>query len=220
MMNYADNYHMTKKQAQFMAKKNLVSLVYSMSKFEGTHATLPQTRTIVEGMSVSGISIDEITTIVNLKRGWQFVINNAAPYSLATSNKVNEIVAKEDSLDPGHIRTGNVTLDDTEYVPPIPNEAQVEPLIRSILDDNNISVTERLLDLLLTMMRRQFYWDGNKRTAFLTINYLAISTGVGLFNVSEAQLEAFNNLLAPFYETGDGETLKDWLYTNCIHGLD
>jgi len=218
-MQFTDKFKMTKQQAQFFAKKNLVNLIYATSKFEGTRATLPQTRTIVEGMSVSGISTDDITTIVNLKRGWQFVIDNQPPYSLTVSNEINRLVAQADSLDPGHIRTGNVTLDDTEYVPDIPDEAQVPELINAALAQDKTQ-TECLLDLLLLMMRSQFYWDGNKRTAFLTINYLAIPMGIGIITVNEQQLETFNELLAPFYETNDGRQLKDWLYANCIHGLD
>ncbi|MFC6261864.1 Fic family protein [Levilactobacillus fujinensis] len=188
-----------------MAKKNLVNLVFSTSKFEGTRATLSQTRTIIEGLGVSGVTTDDIITIVNLKRGWQFVITNDAPYVLAISNQINVLVAKNDSLEPGHVRAGNVMLDNTEYVPPVPEIARVAPAIRGILEAENKTFTERLLDLLLTMMCQQFYWDGNKRTAFLTINYLAIDAGVGLFNINESQLEAFNNLLATFYETGNGD---------------
>jgi len=218
-MPFADRFQMSQKQARFFAKKNLVNLIYATSKFEGTHATLPQTRTIVEGMAVSGISTDEITIIVNLKRGWQYVINNEEPYSLAVSNQINALVAQADSLEPGHIRSGNVTLDNTEYVPPVPNSKQVPTLIQATLNQDK-TATECLLDLLLLLMRQQFYWDGNKRTAFLTVNYIALSLGVGIFTVNEHQLEVFNNLLSPFYETGDGQRLKDWLYANCIHGLE
>jgi len=217
-MPYKNKFQMTKKQAQFFAKKNLVNLVYATSKFEGTHATLPQTQTIVDGLSVSGIPTDEIITIVNLKRAWQFVIANEAPYSLAISNRINAIAAQDDSLDPGNIRTGNVMLDDTSYVPSIPDIDKVPERISGVLDQDK-SLTERLLDLLLVMMRDQLYWDGNKRTAFLTVNYLAIPAGIGIITVNEEQLETFNNLLAPFYETGNGQKLKTWLYDNCIRGM-
>jgi len=217
-MPYVNKFQMTKKQAQFFAKKNLVNLVYATSKFEGTHATLPQTQTIVDGLGVSGIPTDEIITIVNLKRAWQFVIANEVPYSLAISNHINAIAAQDDSLDPGNIRTGNVMLDDTSYVPAIPDIDKVPERVSGVLDQGK-SLTERLLNLLLVMMRDQFYWDGNKRTAFLTINYIAIPAGIGIITVNEEQLETFNNLLAPFYETGNGQNLKIWLYDNCIRGM-
>lgn len=217
-MPYDNKFQMTEKSARFFAKKNLVNLVYATSKLENVQATLDQTQTIVDGLGASGIPTDEIITIVNLKRAWQFVIANEVPYSLAISNHINAIAAQDDSLDPGNIRTGNVMLDDTSYVPAIPDIDKVPERVSGVLAQDK-SLTERLLDLLLVMMRDQFYWDGNKRTAFLTINYIAIPAGIGIITVNEEQLETFNNLLAPFYETGNGQNLKIWLYDNCIRGM-
>lgn len=88
-MTYPDKYQMTIKQAKFFAHKNLVNLIYDNSKFEGTQTTLPQTQTIVDGMSVAGVSTDDVVTIVTLKRAWQFVIANAQPYTIEISNKIN-----------------------------------------------------------------------------------------------------------------------------------
>jgi len=221
-MTYPDKYQMTIKQAKFFAHKNLVNLIHDNSKFEGTQTTLPQTQTIVDGMSVAGVSTDDVVTIVTLKRAWQFVIANAQPYTIEISNKINAKVAAADSLDPGNFCTENVSIDGTDYVPPILSTEEITTTIQQILSPKDVaseSMTDKLLKLLLTMMRSQFYWDGNKRTAFLTVNYLAINAGIGLFNVSEDQLLTFNTLLSHFYTTNEPHELMDWLYQNCIYGL-
>lgn len=217
-MPYPDKYQMSRKEAQFFARKNLVDLVYSLAKLKGNRATRSQTQTVIDGVAVSGISIDELTTIVNLKRSWHFVIANEAPYSLKTTNLINGIIVKDD-WPINHTRTSDTIFSNTTNVSQISNERQFQKIIQNILNQDK-SWTARLLELLLQMMRAQFYWDGNKRTAFLTVNYLAINAGIGLINVNENQLEIFNQLLSDFYESNQPKTLMDWLYANCIHGLD
>jgi len=221
-MIYPDRYKMTSKQATYFAHKNLVQLIYDNSRFEGTQTTLPQTQTIVDGMSVAGVSTDDVVTIASLKRAWQMVIANTQPYTVKISNKINAQVAVADSLDPGNFRTGTVCISGTDYIPPILSSTEITTIIQQILSSTNTdaeSMTDKLLKLLLVMMRGQFYWNGNKRTAFLTVNYLAINAGIGLFNISEEQLPTFNTLLSHFYTTNDSQKLMDWLYQNCIYGL-
>jgi len=221
-MTYPDKYKMTSKQATYFAHKNLVQLIYDNSKFEGVRATLPQTQTIVDGMSVAGVSTDDVVTIAGLKRAWQLVIANAQPYTVKISNTFNTQVAVADSLDPGKFRTDPVRISGTDYLPPILSSAEITATIQQILSSTNTnteSMTDKLLKLLLVMMRGQFYWNGNKRTAFLTVNYLAIDAGIGLLNVSEAQLPTFNTLLSHFYTTNESQKLMDLLYQNCIYGL-
>lgn len=64
---YPDKFHLTKEQNRRFAKKNLVRLVFTNSRFEGVNTTLPQTQTIIDGMSPAGVSIDDSNVIVQLK---------------------------------------------------------------------------------------------------------------------------------------------------------
>lgn len=68
---YPDKFHLTKEQNRRFAKKNLVRLVFTNSRFDRLNITLPQTQTIIDGMSAADVSIDDIKVIVQLKRGWQ-----------------------------------------------------------------------------------------------------------------------------------------------------
>lgn len=52
---YPDKFHLTKEQNRRFAKKNLVRLVFTNSRFEGVNTILPQTQTIIDSMSPAGV---------------------------------------------------------------------------------------------------------------------------------------------------------------------
>ena len=43
---------------------------------EGLNVTFPQTKTILEGVNVPSLKIDEIQCILNLRDAWKYIINN------------------------------------------------------------------------------------------------------------------------------------------------
>lgn len=83
-----------------------------------------------------------------------------------------------------------------------------------------LSDTEKALRIMYDIMRQQLFWDGNKRTATLSANYILINAGAGILNISEQQLEKFNDLLSADYESGDVAEILNWTYDNCIYGIE
>ena len=59
-MKFEDKYHLTPDENKRYAKANLARLVFANSRFEGLSTTLPQTETIVAGLGVDGVSVDDI----------------------------------------------------------------------------------------------------------------------------------------------------------------
>ncbi|WP_318530625.1 Fic family protein [Companilactobacillus hulinensis] len=221
MCDHLDNkYNLTDKENKFVAKKNFVQLIHSNSKFEGVNTTLPQTKTIVEGMSVAGVSIDDIGVIVNLKRGWEYVINSKDEFNINSAKKINRIVARDDAIEPGAIRTGNVQIGGVEYEPDIPTEEELINDTEIIVNNKSNSKTQNIIQLMYTMMRKQYFWDGNKRTAILFANYYMIRNGLGVLNINELQMEEFNELLTKYYNTNNMNAILKWTYDNCIYGID
>ncbi|MBL1059769.1 Fic family protein [Lactobacillus sp. A27] len=213
---YPDKFHLTKEQNRCFAKKNLVRLVFTNSRFEGVNTTLPQTQTIIDGMSAAGVSIDDSNVIVQLKRGWQYVIREDKALSLKIGQNINLLVARYDSLDPGSFRTGSVTVelgnDKGEWKP------QEVDFFNNLMQKDT-SVTDKAMTLMYHNMRNQLFWDGNKRTATLAANKLMIDHGAGLINVPLDKRDVWNNLISKYYLSGDMKTLKDWTYVNGIQGV-
>ena len=208
-----NKFTLTLAQNRFLAKKNIVELIHSISRLENVNTTFPQTKTIVDGMSVSGVSTDDVQVILNLKNAWQFALKSDALFDLEFVCKINSFVAYNESLAWGELRTGKVGISGVGYVPPVPQQNEVEQVFAQIAQ-LPLSETERALKLMYYMMRSQLFWDGNKRTAIICANYQLISAGAGIVNISE------HELLSAFYESGDDTQIIAWTYEHCLHGIE
>ena len=213
-----NKYNMTLEQNIFLAKRNLVDNVYANAKMEGINITFPQTKTILEGVNVPNLKIDEIQCVLNLRDAWKFVIANIdEEFNTEFICKINEYVARNESLEWGKLRTGRVEITGTEYIPEVPDKIQVEKEINDILKIEN--ATERAITYMLYGMRSQLFWDGNKRTSTIAANKIMISNGAGIIKVPDNKLEEFNKLLTEFYNTNDMTKISKFIYENCIDGI-
>ncbi|EGO2690983.1 TPA: Fic family protein, partial [Enterococcus faecalis] len=203
---FPDKYHLSRKESVYLLKKNIVELVYNAGKFEGLNTTLLQTEEIIKYNRANNVAVDDVLTVVNLKRGFELLLNDVQEPLLETSKRINRIVAAEDALFPGKIRTGGVEVSTIQgrYVPPMLTENEVNNQYDEIMNQD-ISETEKALRLFLFISKNQIFWDGNKRTALLTANKIMFQTGVGLLSVPENQFMNFNNLLSNYYNSDSEE---------------
>ena len=189
-----NKYNMTIGQNIFLAKRNLVDNIYSNARLEGLNITFPQTKTILEGINVPELKIDEIQCILNLRDAWSYVINNIeTEFNLEFISKVNEFVARNESIAWGKLRNGKVEITGTTYIPDIPNEEQVNKDIEKILKIEN--TTERAIEYMLYGMRNQLFWDGNKRTSTICANKIMIQNGNGIIKIPDDKLQEFNIII-------------------------
>ncbi len=213
-----DKYKMTLEQNIFLAKRNLVDNVYASARMEGINITFPQTKTILDGVNVNSLKIDDIQCVLNLRDAWKFVINNIKEqFNLEFVCKVNEYVARNESLEWGTLRNGRVEITGTQYIPEIPNKEDVEEDIKEIIKIEN--ATQRAITYMLYGMRKQLFWDGNKRTSTIAANKIMIENGAGIIKVPDEKLERFNELLTKYYDTNEMQEISNFIYENCIDGI-
>ena len=213
-----NKYNMTQEQNIFLAKRNLVDNIYSNARLEGLNITFPQTKTILEGINVPELKIDEIQCILNLRDAWKYVINNIdLDFNLEFISKVNEFVARNESIEWGKLRNGKVEITGTSYIPEIPNGEKVKKDITKILEIEN--PTERAIEYMLYGMRNQLFWDGNKRTSTICANKIMIQNGNGIIKIPDDKLQEFTTLLSDFYTTNEKEKIKQFIFDNCIDGI-
>ena len=213
-----NKYQLTKEQNIFLAKRNIVDNIYANARMEGVNITFPQAKTILDGVNVPNLKLDEIQVILNLRDAWKYVINNIdIPFKLDFICKINELVARNESIEWGALRKGKVEITGTNYIPVIPVRIDVEKQIEDILNIEN--TTERAIEFMLYGMKSQLFWDGNKRTSTIAANKIMIENGNGIIKVPDNKLEEFNKLLSDFYTTNYKETIKQFIFDNCIDGI-
>ena len=214
-----DKFNMTFEQNVFLAKKGLVSNIYNSAKLEGLNVTFPQTQTILDGVNVSGIKLDEITCILNLRDAWRETLNSITDnLDLDYICKINSFVSRNESLEWGVLRTGKIGITSTKYIPPIPILEDIKKDLETILNIPDITI--RAIKLMLYGMKKQLFWDGNKRTSMIVANKVMIENGKGIISVKEDQLYEFNKLLTNYYDTNKDEEIIKFIFDNCIFGLE
>ncbi len=219
-MSCPDKYHLTAEQSLFLAKKKWDENIYCGMRMENRAVTFPQTRTILDGVNVPGVRLDDIQAILNMRDAWRHLLDTVdEPLTLDYLCRLNGFIARNEALAWGTLRTGSVGISGTDYVPPVPSPQTVEQALGNILG-MDASETEKALTVFLLGTRGQFFWDGNKRTSLTAANKLLVMAGAGLLTITDRHMERFNALLLDYYNTGDGEELKRFLYENCIQGLE
>lgn len=219
-MNYSDKYQLTAQQSLFLAKKKWDENVYCGMRMENRAVTFPQTRTILDGVNVPGVQLDDIQAILNMRDAWRFLMNTVdEPLTVEYICKINEFIARNEALEWGVLRRGSVGISGTDYKPPVPVYETVCAELDKLLSADK-TATEKALDAFAWGARGQFFWDGNKRTSLTVANKILLMNGAGILTITDPHMEAFNVALLNFYNTGEAEPLKQFLYDNALDGID
>lgn len=73
-MSFSDKFHLTREQSVFLAKKKWDENVYCGMKMENRAVTFPQTRTILNGVNIPSVGLDDIQAILNMRDVWKFFL--------------------------------------------------------------------------------------------------------------------------------------------------
>jgi Fic family protein len=213
-------YRMTREDNIFVAKRNIVDYIWKSARLEGLTVTYPDTDAIYNGLSVANVPVDEIIAVNNLKHAWQFVLDNldhamGYPYIC----QIHRLIGGDTLIrDAGFPRKVPVRIGGTSWKPDMPIEAQIKEQLDDVLAIK--SPTERAIMLTLYLMRKQIFLDGNKRAAMLAGNHVMIAHGCGIVSIPIEHQQTFRNMLTAFYESGDTNELSQFLYENCVDGID
>ena len=216
---YEKKYNMTREENVFWAKRNLVDYIWKSANLEGIAVTFPETQTIYEGISVQGKSIDDINSIVQMKHGWQYLLATLdKDLTLEYVKKLHLELGTMTVINAGSLRLDEVRIAGSSYIPPLPDAKVVAAALEKI-GNADAGWTEKALDYMLYFVKKQLFYDGNKRIAMMVANKVLIAHGCGILSVSQEHLEQFFTLLVGYYEDESRkEILKRFLYEKCIDG--
>lgn len=217
---FDDKYHLTPEQSLFLAKKKWDENVYCGMRMENRAVTFPQTKTILNGVNVPNVQLDDIQAILNMRDVWKYLLSTInEPITFDYWCKLNEFIARNEALEWGKLRTGTVVISGTDYEPPTPEREKVIKELNAIITDNNTTATYKALEAFCWGARGQFFWDGNKRTSLTLANKILIEAGAGILTITDKHMEQFNTLLLDYYNSGENKKLKEFLYDNAIQGI-
>ena len=217
-----DKFNLTREQNVFIAKRNIVDYIWKSANLEGIEVTYPETQAIFDGGIVNGLTVNNIIAICNLKNAWQFILENAdINYDFNLLCHIHKLVADRLVLeqDLGRIRTTSVNVGGTKWQPQFPIESQIVEELNILLNQKEKSKTEIAIELMLYIMRRQMFIDGNKRVAMLFANKIMIDNGCGIITVAQEYQPTFYEKLIKYYETNEMTDIKKWIYNYCIDGI-
>lgn len=218
-----NKFHLTREQNVFVAKRNIVDYIWKSANLEGIGVTYPEAQAIYDGGIVNGLTVDKIIAINNLKYSWQFILENGEmDYDFKMLCHLHKLTCDKLVLDQnlGRLRTTPVNIGGTSWKPQFPIESQIKEELVTLLNQPEKTKTEIAIEIMLWIMRRQMFIDGNKRVGMLFANKIMIDNGCGIITISQENQPTFFEKLIKFYESGDNTDLKQWIYETSIDGIE
>ena len=218
-LNYVDNDLEEKVQLNIdFARKHMAESIYKQAVLEGIATTFLDTQNIIEGGKVNNMTAEDILKVVNLKHAWEFLLNKNVITAKTDFNllcEINKIIEQGFYYNAGKLRNVPVSIGGTSWKPGFPIESVVKEELQEILESNLIDV-DKAIELLLYVMKKQIFIDGNKRTAVTFANHYLISKGIGIIVIPAEMVEEYKELLISYYEGKDEKNIKEFLKEKCV----
>ena len=200
------------------AKRHLVYNIYNQAILEGVATTFADTENIIEGGKINNMSSEDVLKIVNLKHAWEFILNKNI--ILSDTNfpllcEINKFVEEGFYYNAGKLRSVPVSIGGTKWTPELPIESIIKEDIQNIFN-MAINDIDKAIELLLYIMKKQIFIDGNKRTSIIFANHYLISKGQGIIAIPANLTNEYKKLLIDYYEGKDSTEIKNFLKEKCF----
>lgn len=202
--------------------KYLVDYVYNAARIEGVNTKYLDTKLLVEDGIEPHLDADKIIILKNLKDAYKALkdINFLCqPVDLYSLRKVNVFINGRGLVkEAGKIRIDEVYILNSSYIPPIPDEYEVNNGIIDIINQDKDPL-DKGIELYLYIMRTQPFIDGNKRTANVFANLFLLQNDCPIISVHANHKKAFLTLLSRFYETNDPKKITEFIKSNGLYNI-
>ena len=168
---------------------------------------------------MSGLTIDEQSQVINLGKGVallaELLKSDQFTFTKEVACKIHEAVGKGEALTWGTFRNRPVSIQNVAHAPP-PAELldelwkSTERTIGDLINSKEPQYASA--EAFCQMARTQFFFDCNKRTAWLMSLGILVDAGLPPYALDVRDKERFNNILAEFYNTGDSTHMVNLLH--------
>ncbi|APS84824.1 cell filamentation protein Fic (plasmid) [Piscirickettsia salmonis] len=203
------------KKAVFFAKRQLAELVYDAVNLEGINYTLPEVQTLLDGITVGGHKLNDLTIALNQAEAWKYLFSSIENKNFSLDIdfvcELHNIAGKEEALEWGRFRSGMVSIAGTDYTPPEASELDHQWAVMVEASTKIQDVYDRAIFIFLEMARNQFFYDVNKRMGRFIMNGILLSNGYPAINLPAKRQLEFNQLMLDFYSNGDHHNMTDFM---------
>ncbi|MBU1249559.1 MAG: Fic family protein [Actinobacteria bacterium] len=205
----------------------LPTFVWDAAVLEGSTFTLDEVRTLLAGGTVDGRTDHECRQVLALHDAFigldELVVAGTFALDKLTSDQLHGIVAEHEAIESGHFRGqghveggGLVSLGHSGLYRASAPGAGGEALLRehrALIDylEELDDPREQAIAYFCAATRRQFYLDGNKRTARLMMNGQLLAHGYDAISVSGGRHVEFNEHLGRLFTNGDAAGLMGFI---------
>jgi len=206
---------------------NLAVIIWDAARLEGNNFTLPEVRTLLDGVTVEGKKIEDQQQVLALNEAYNELglLVRTGDFRLAkqVSDKLHGLVARHEAIESGRFRGegsvnggGSVRLSSGGVVDGREHGDGGSLLIESFNDlidylDGVDDPRQRALLYAASATRHQFYFDGNKRTAKLMASGVLMSAGFDAISVPYNRLYEHNVSLDRLFSTDDATSYMNLL---------
>ena len=206
----------SKRDNILLARQYIKENTYYLMKFESPNITLPTVKYYLENPNILEERNFDRDITINLANGWRYMLSFDEFKSTEDFLNINAIVAKDQALDFGHLRDGNVSISNTSYIPPIPTKESIEAIFEEF--NNGVNIYNSAARLLFKLIKAQPFYDGNKRCAFLIVNRMLIDRAKGLVVVRDEHFDQFSKVLKDYYDDESSlDKAIDFTVSNCFY---
>lgn len=212
----------------------LPELIWNTAALEGNTFTLPEVRTLLDGVTVGGKPLAEQAQIPALRDAYthvdQLVSEGRFGISKEISDGLHALLARHEALDAGRFRGegqtngggGHVRLSNggiADGADPGKRGAGLRARFTALQDGLAALPDPRVRALVYfaSASRQQFYDDGNKRTARLMMAGELMSNGYDAVSIPFARRLEFNIALDTLFTDDNATPLLQFLGTCGIH---
>ncbi|MEV7606890.1 hypothetical protein AB0N65_15770 [Paenarthrobacter sp. NPDC089322] len=208
-------------------QSQLAGHVWDAAALEGNPYTFPEVQTLLEGVTVGGHRLDDEKQVLALADSTRtlhdLVQDGTFQPTKDVSDLIHGLVAPHEAIEAGHFRGegsvrggGTVNLGEYGTFSATPCEDDGEALrneyVRGLARLSSIpDPVERAVAYFCFGTRRQFYFDGNKRTSRLMMNGILLSSGHDAISIPFSRRLEFNQHLITLFLDANATPLMEFI---------
>ena len=127
---------------------------------------------------------------------------------------INKLIEEGFYYSAGKLRITPVKIGGTTWYPELPKESNIKEDLNKIMNKKSSDIN-KAIELLLYVVKKQMFLDGNKRTAVIFANHYLISMGKGLIVIPVKLVDEYKRLLIEYYESNDKTEITKFLKDHC-----